>query len=68
MEAIAPYNEQIETLKRQVGAVIPRQNMKDSSGATVMDPKTQVTSVHGYPVLDLALAAGRGQFRASARA
>ena len=29
--------------------------MKDSSGASVMDPKTQVTSVHGYSVLDLAL-------------
>ncbi len=29
--------------------------MKDKSGATVMDPKTQVTSVHGHAVLDLAL-------------
>src|SRR5262249_32939890 len=37
VEAIAPYNEQIKTLARQVGAVIPRQNMKDKSGATVMD-------------------------------
>ena len=29
--------------------------MKDKSGATVMDPKTQVTSIHGHPVLDLAV-------------
>ena len=29
--------------------------MKDKSGATVMDPKTQVTSVHGHSVLDLAI-------------
>lgn len=29
--------------------------MKDKSGASVMDPKTQVTSVHGHTVLDLAL-------------
>ena len=29
--------------------------MKDKSGASVMDPKTQVTSVHGHAVLDLAL-------------
>ena len=29
--------------------------MKDKSGATVMDPRTQVTSVHGHTVLDLAL-------------
>ncbi|NML18237.1 CoA-binding protein [Azohydromonas caseinilytica] len=49
-----PYAVQIEALGRQVGAVIARQNMKDKSGASVMDPATQVTSVHGYPVLDLA--------------
>jgi succinyl-CoA synthetase alpha subunit len=55
VEATAPYNEQIKALARQVGAVIPRQSMKDKSGATVMDPKTQVTSVHGHSVLDLAL-------------
>ena len=55
VEAITPYNEQIKALARQVGAVIPRQSMKDKSGATVMDPKTQVTSVHGYSVLDLAV-------------
>jgi hypothetical protein len=29
--------------------------MKDKSGATVMDPLTQVTSVHGHSVLDLAV-------------
>ena len=34
---------------------IARQNMKDKSGASVMDPKTQVTRVHGHEVLDLAL-------------
>src|ERR1700745_137218 len=55
VEAIPPYNEQIKALARQVGAVIPRQGMKDKSGATIMDPKTQVTSVHGHSVLDLAV-------------
>jgi succinyl-CoA synthetase alpha subunit len=55
VEALAPYNFQIKALDSQIGAVIPRQNMKDKSGATVMDPKTQVTSVHGVSVLDLAL-------------
>ncbi len=50
-----PYAEQIAALGRQVGAVIARQTMKDKSGASVMDPKTQVTSVHGHAVLDLAL-------------
>ena len=55
VEAVLPYNDQIKTLARQVGAVIARQNMKDKSGASVMDPKTQVTSVHGHSVLDLAV-------------
>jgi len=55
VDAMAPYDSQIKALKGKIGAVIPRQGMKDRSGATVMDPKTQVTSVHGHPVLDLAL-------------
>jgi succinyl-CoA synthetase alpha subunit len=55
VEALAPYSAQIKGLAQQIGAVIPRQNMKDKSGATVMDPRTQVTSVHGHSVLDLAL-------------
>ena len=50
-----PYAGQIAALRRQIGAVIARQTMKDKSGASVMDPTTQVTSVHGYSVLDLAL-------------
>ena len=53
--ALSPYDAQIKALKAQIGVVTPRQNMKDKSGATVMDPKTQVTSVHGHSVLDLAL-------------
>ncbi len=52
--AIAPYNEQIAALRQQVGATYPRQNMKDCSGASQMDATTQITSVHGISVLDLA--------------
>ena len=55
VEALPPYNSQIKALGAQIGAIIPRQGMKDKSGATVMDAKTQVTSVHGHQVLDLAL-------------
>jgi succinyl-CoA synthetase alpha subunit len=55
VEPIAPYNRQIVALRAQIGAVIPRQNMKDKSGATMMDARTQVTYVHGNSVLDLAL-------------
>jgi succinyl-CoA synthetase alpha subunit len=55
VEALPPYDVQIEALGNQIGAVIPRQSMKDKSGASVMDAKTQITSVHGHQVLDLAL-------------
>ena len=55
IRAVAPYDEQIESLGQQIGAVIPRQSMKDKSGATIMDPRTQITSVHGHSVLELAL-------------
>lgn len=50
-----PYAQQIAALDQQIGAVMARQTMKDKSGASVMDPKTQVTSLHGHTVLDLAL-------------
>ena len=55
MTAPEPYAEQLAALASQVGAVIARQNMKDRSGASQMDPTTQVTSVHGHSVLELAL-------------
>src|SRR5437867_3650783 len=37
VEAMPPYNEQIRALNRQIGAVFPRQSMKDTSGASQMD-------------------------------
>jgi succinyl-CoA synthetase alpha subunit len=52
--AVPPYNEQIEKLNKQIGAVLPRQNMKDASGASQMDAKTQITSLHGVSMLDAA--------------
>ena len=54
VEAVTPYNEQIARLNRRIGAVLPRQSMKDASGASQMDPKTQVTSLHGVSMLDAA--------------
>jgi len=53
VEAIAPYGEQIEAVSRQAGAQLPREAMRNRSGATKMDEKTQVTQMHGVPVLDL---------------
>ena len=52
--AAAPYNEQIAALNQQIGAVPPRQNLKDASGASQMDAKSQVTSLHGVSMLDAA--------------
>ncbi len=52
VEAMAPYNAQISGLGEQVGTVMPRQTMKDASGASMMDPKTQVTKIHGTSVLE----------------
>ena len=54
VEAMAPYNEQIAQINKQMGAVPPRQTMKDASGASQMDPKTQVTSLHGVSMLQAA--------------
>ncbi len=50
-----PYDGQIQALAQQIGAVVARQNMKDKSGASQMDPKTHVTSVHGHSVLEMAM-------------
>jgi succinyl-CoA synthetase alpha subunit len=54
VEAMPPYNEQIAALNRQIGAVFARQPMKDASGASQMDPTTQVTSLHGVSMLEAA--------------
>jgi succinyl-CoA synthetase alpha subunit len=54
VEATPPYNEQIAALAKQIGAVLPRQSMKDCSGASQMDARTQITSLHGVSMLDAA--------------
>ena len=52
--ATAPYDGQIKALESQVGASFPREALKDASGVSQMDPKTQVTRVNGVSVLDAA--------------
>ena len=54
VEAVPPYNEQIAQLNRQIGRTFPRQPMRDTSGASFMDPNTQITHVHGLSILELA--------------
>jgi len=52
--AIQPYNRQIEGLNTQIGASFPRQSMKDSSGASQLDPTTQVATLYGVSMLEAA--------------
>ncbi len=54
VQAVAPYDKQIAQLNKQLGAVFARQPMKDASGVSHMDAKTQVTSLHGITMLDAA--------------
>jgi hypothetical protein len=54
VRAAAPYDAQIAALDFQVGAVPPRQSMKDASGASQMDSKSQVTSLYSVSMLDAA--------------
>lgn len=53
VKAIEPYAEEIETVNKQVGASYLRESMRNKSGASKMDPKTQITELHGRSILDL---------------
>ena len=53
VEAMAPYNDAIKKLGNQVGAQLSRESMRNKSGASMMNPKSQITEVHGVSVLDL---------------
>ncbi|WP_341923362.1 CoA-binding protein [Polaromonas sp. YR568] len=52
--AVAPYNEQVDLLNTQIGCVVPRQTLKDASGASQMDARTQVSSLYGTTMLNAA--------------
>ena len=54
VHAAAPYDVQIKALERQVGATFAREALKDASGVSQMDAKTQVTRLNGVSVLDSA--------------
>ncbi len=54
VEPMQPYKDQIAELTKQVGAIFPRESMKDRSGSSIMDAKTQVTRVSGISILETA--------------
>ncbi len=53
VEALSPYNEQITEINKLVGAQYIRQNMRNKSGASQMNPTTQVAELHGKTVLKM---------------
>jgi succinyl-CoA synthetase alpha subunit len=52
--AASPYDAQVAALDRHVGTVFAREALKDASGVSQMDAKTQVTRLNGVSVLDAA--------------
>lgn len=54
VDPIQPYRDQIVELSKQVGAIFPRESMKDRSGSSFMDAQTQVTKVSGVSILETA--------------
>lgn len=53
VKALAPYDEQIKETNKHIGATYLKQNMRNKSGASRMDSKTQVTEIHGKSILEL---------------
>lgn len=53
VKAISPYAEEIEVVNKQIGASHLRESMRNKSGASKMDRKTQITELHGRSILDL---------------
>lgn len=51
-DAMPPYNVEINILELRIGAQYPRQTLKDTSGASVMDPKTQVSRLYNHSILE----------------
>lgn len=45
------YAKQVDLANRQIGVTLPRQTMKDASGASHMDERSQVASLHSMSVL-----------------
>ncbi|MEO5365132.1 MAG: CoA-binding protein [Magnetococcus sp. WYHC-3] len=54
VRAVSPYDAQIAALADQIGVQFARETMKDRSGASRMDPKTQVSMIHSVSILDSA--------------
>ncbi len=54
VKAMHPYDQQIAEINKHVGAQYLRQNMRNKSGASKMNPENQVAELHNTPILELA--------------
>jgi len=54
VKALSPYDQEIERVNKELGAVYLRQNMRNASGASYMNPQTHIAELHGQKVTDLA--------------
>ena len=53
VEALAPYNQEIKASQKELGAVYLRERMRNASSASLINRKTQIAELHGFPVIDL---------------
>ncbi len=53
VEATEPYKSEINEINKQVGATFLRQTMRNASGASRLNPISQVAELHGIPILEL---------------
>jgi len=53
VKAMPPYDKQIAEMSKQVGTQYMRQNMRNASGASRMNPSTHVAELHDVSIMDL---------------
>lgn len=52
-KAIAPYDREIDRVNKELGATFLRRNMRNASGASRINPATQVAELHGVSIVEL---------------
>ncbi len=53
VEAMDPYNHEIKKFNKELGGSYLRRKMRNASGASRIDPKTQIAELYNSPVVDL---------------
>ncbi|MDH5717764.1 MAG: CoA-binding protein [Spirochaetia bacterium] len=53
VEAMSPYNIEIKEANKQVGGQFIRESMRNRSGVSYMDSKSQITYIHNHSLLHI---------------